>query len=57
MNLSPSAISFRPCLLPLAAALILPVSASYAEIFTLTAHLSGANEVPATPSLGTGRPR
>jgi CHRD domain len=54
MKLSLPYISIRSCLLALAAALILPVPASYADPMTFTANLSGANENPATPSLGTG---
>jgi hypothetical protein len=54
MKLSFPAISMRSCLLPLAAALILPVPASYADPMTFTANLSGANENPPTTSLGTG---
>jgi hypothetical protein len=52
MKLSLPAI--RSGLLPIAAALILPVSASYADTITLSANLTGALEIPATPSTGTG---
>ncbi len=52
MKLSLPAI--RSGLLPIAAALILPVSASYADTFTLSADLTGALEIPAVPSMGTG---
>jgi hypothetical protein len=52
MKLSLPAI--RSSLLPIAAALILPVSASYADTITLSANLTGALEIPATPSTGTG---
>jgi hypothetical protein len=56
MKLSFPAISMRSCLLPLAAALILPVPASFADtIVVLTANLTGANEVPPTGSPGTGQ--
>jgi hypothetical protein len=34
---------------------MLPVPASYADTFTLSANLTGANELPATPSMGTGQ--
>jgi CHRD domain len=54
MKLSLHAISIRSCLLPMAAALILPVPASFADTIVLTANLTGANEVPATGSPGTG---
>jgi hypothetical protein len=54
MKLSLPAISMRSCLLPLAAALILPVPASYADPMTFTANLSGANENPSNASPGTG---
>jgi hypothetical protein len=55
MKLSLPAI--RSGLLPIVAALILPVSASYADTFVLSANLTGANEIPATspPSMGTGQ--
>jgi hypothetical protein len=53
MKLSLANNSIRSCLLALAAVLILPVS-SYADIVTLSGVLSGAHEVPATPSPGTG---
>jgi hypothetical protein len=53
MKLSLPAI--RSGLLPIAAALILPVSASYADTITLSANLTGALEIPATPSTGTGQ--
>ena len=39
--------SVRSCLMALAAVLILPVPASYADTFTLSANLTGALEVPA----------
>jgi hypothetical protein len=55
MKLSLPAISIRSCLLALATALILPVSASYADIITLSANLTGALEFPAVPSAGTGQ--
>jgi len=55
MKLSLPDISIRPCLLALASALILPVSASHADIITLSANLTGANEIPATPSMGTAQ--
>ena len=55
MKLSFPAISIRSCLLPMAAALILPVPASFADTIVLTANLTGANEVPATGSPGTGQ--
>ena len=54
MKLSLPAISIRSCLLPMVAALILPVPASYADTIILTANLIGANEVPPTGSPGTG---
>jgi hypothetical protein len=48
-------ISIRPCLLALASALILPVSAAHADVINLFANLSGANERPTpVPSPGTG---
>ena len=53
MKLSFPAISMRSCLLPLAAALMLPVSASYADT-VLTANLTGALEIPSTGSTATG---
>src|SRR5215813_1901689 len=49
------AISIRSCLLPMAAALILPVPASYADTIVLTTNLTGALEVPPTGSPGTGQ--
>ena len=55
MKLSLPTISIRSCLLPLAAVLILPVSASYADIFTLSGNLTEALEVPPTGSPGTGQ--
>jgi hypothetical protein len=56
MKLSLPDISIRPCLLALASVLILPVSASHADIIiTLTANLTGALEVPPTGSPGTGQ--
>ena len=55
MKLSLPDISIRRCFLPLAAALMLPISASHADVFTLTGALSGALESPATPSPGTGQ--
>ena len=55
MKLSLPAISIRSCLLPMVAALILPVPASYADTIVLTANLIGANEVPPTGSPGTGQ--
>jgi hypothetical protein len=45
----------RPCLMALAAVLILPVPASYADTFTLFGNLTGALEVPPTGSPGTGQ--
>jgi len=48
-------ISIRSCLLALASVLILPVSASHADIITLTANLTGALEVPPSGSPGTGQ--
>lgn len=47
--------SVRSCLMALAAVLILPVPASYADTITLSATLTGALEVPATGSPGTGQ--
>ena len=55
MKLSLPNNSIRPCLLALASVLILPVSASHADIITLSANLTGANEIPATPSMGTAQ--
>src|SRR5262245_35343668 len=55
MKLSLPNNSIRPCLLALASVLILPVSASHADIITLFANLTGANEIPAVPSMGTGQ--
>ena len=55
MKLSLHAISIRSCLLPMAAALILPVPASYADTIVLTTNLTEANEVPPTGSPGTGQ--
>ena len=55
MKLSLPAISIRSCLLPMVAALILPVPASYADTIVLTANLTEANEVPPTGSPGTGQ--
>jgi hypothetical protein len=55
MKLSLPNISIQPCLLALASVLILPVSASHADIITLTANLTGALEVPPTGSPGTGQ--
>src|SRR5262249_13853142 len=43
-----------PAILPMAAALILPVTASYADTITLSADLTGALEIPATPSTRIG---
>jgi hypothetical protein len=53
MKLSPPAISIRSCLLPLVAALILPVPASYADT-VLSANLTGALEIPSSGSPATG---
>ena len=47
--------SVRSCLMALATVLILPVPASYADTITLSATLTGALEVPATGSPGTGQ--
>ena len=55
MKLSLRNNSIRSCLLALAAVLILPVPASYADIFTLSGTLSGALEFPPTGSPGTGQ--
>jgi hypothetical protein len=55
MKLSLPNISIRPCLLALASVLILPMPASYADTFTLTANLTGALEVPPSGSAGTGQ--
>jgi hypothetical protein len=55
MKLSLPNNSIRPCLLALASVLSLPVSTSHADIITLFANLTGANEIPATPSTGTGQ--
>ena len=46
--------SVRSSLMALAAVLILPVPASYADIVTLSATLTGALEVPASGSPGSG---
>jgi hypothetical protein len=53
MKLSVPATSIRSCLLPLAAALILPVPASYADT-VLSANLTGALEIPSSGSPATG---
>jgi hypothetical protein len=53
MKLSLPATSIRSCLLPLAAALILPVPASYADT-VLSANLTGALEIPSSGSPATG---
>jgi len=53
MKLSLHVISIRSCLLPMAAALILPVPASYADT-VLTANLTGALEIPSSGSTATG---
>src|SRR5262245_17969914 len=45
---------YLPALAVIAAALTIPVSAANAIPITFTAVLSGANEVPAVPSPGTG---
>jgi hypothetical protein len=55
MKLSLPNIPVRPCLLALAAVLILPMPASHADIITLSGNLTGAEEFPPTPSLGTGQ--
>ena len=47
--------SVRSCLMALAAVLILPVPASYADTITLSANLTGALEVPASGSPGSGQ--
>jgi hypothetical protein len=44
-------------LLPIAAALMLPVSASYADTFVLSADLTGALEIPLFLPWGAGTPR
>jgi CHRD domain len=54
MKLSLRNNSIRSCLLALAGVLILPVSASHADTITLSADLTGALEIPAVPSMGTG---
>jgi CHRD domain len=54
MKLSLANNSIRSCLLALAAVLILPMPASYADIFTLSAVLTGALEEPPVASQGTG---
>ena len=55
MKLTLHAISIRSCLLSMATALILPVSAAHADVINLFANLSGANERPTpVPSPGTG---
>jgi CHRD domain len=43
-----------PALVMMAAALMLPATATYADPMTFFANLSGANEVPPTSSTGTG---
>jgi CHRD domain len=48
------ALTPLPALAMMAAALMLPVSAAHADPMTFFADLSGANEVPPVPSLGTG---
>jgi hypothetical protein len=55
MKLSLPAI--RSGLLPIAAALMLPVSASYADTFVLSADLTGALEIPLFLPWGAGTPR
>ena len=55
MKLSLPNNSIRSCLLALAAVLILPVPASYADIITLSGTLSGGLEFPPTGSPGTGQ--
>src|SRR5215831_20789876 len=55
MKLSLPNNSVRSCLLALASVLILPVSASHADLITLSADLTGALEVPPTGSPGTGQ--
>jgi hypothetical protein len=47
--------SVRSCLMALAAVLILPAPASYADTFTLSGTLSGALEFPPSGSPGTGQ--
>jgi CHRD domain-containing protein len=47
-------MKIRPCLLALAAVLILPVPATYAASFTLSGVLSGGLESPPSGSPGTG---
>jgi hypothetical protein len=54
MKLTLPSISIGPCLLALAAALILPTPAAHANPITFITNLSGANENPPTTSLGTG---
>src|SRR6266481_5575067 len=54
MKRSLPSISIRPCLLALAAVLILPAPPSYADIFTLSGVLSGGLESPPSGSPGTG---
>jgi hypothetical protein len=54
MKLSLPDISVRPCLLALAAALILPVPVAHAIPITFGLNLSGANEVPPVSPAGTG---
>jgi hypothetical protein len=54
MKLSLPNNSVRSCLLALASVLILPASAAHADVINLFANLSGANEVPANTSPGTG---
>jgi hypothetical protein len=55
MKLSLVNNSGRCCLLALAAGLMLPVSASHADIVTLTGNLTEALEFPPTGSPGTGQ--
>jgi hypothetical protein len=55
MKLSLPNNSIRSCLLALAAVLMVPVPASYADIFTLSGNLTGALEVPPTGSQATGQ--
>jgi CHRD domain len=54
MKLSLANNSIRSCLLALASVLTLPVPASYADIFELSAVLTGALEQPPVASQGTG---
>jgi len=57
MKRSLPSISIRPCLLALAAVLILPAPPSYADIFTLSGVLSGGLESPPSGFQAPGTPR